>query len=129
MTEAEWLACKDAAAMSRFLKAGASGRKLRLLACACVSSLLPLAKVVPDQVRAGLEEVERYADEVSTKAAMKRVRERMAEARASTPSYRTTADDFVCYAVEYAAQEKGALKAVDYSARIGWWGSRHGQRA
>jgi hypothetical protein len=124
MTEAEWLAGEDAEAMWRFLKAGASGRKLRLLACACVSNLLPLAKIVPDQARAGLEEVVRYADGMSTRAAMKRVRERMAEARASTPSHRTTADDFVCYAVEYAAQEKGALKAVDYSAGIWGWGSR-----
>jgi hypothetical protein len=35
MTEAEWLACEDLAAMLDFLEERASDRKLRLFACAC----------------------------------------------------------------------------------------------
>lgn len=122
MTESEWLEATDPEPMVEFVREKTSDRKLRLLACACVSSLLPLAKLVPDQLRTALGEVELYADGATTKAAMKRVRERMEKARALTPSHRTTADDFVCYAVEYSARDKGHLQAVGYSARLWGWG-------
>ncbi len=123
MTEAEWLKCEDLTPMLKLFNTDAHKRKLRLLACACVSSLMPLVKLVPDQVQAGLDELERYADGMSTKAALKRVRERMEKAQASTPFERTTADDFVCFAVKFTAQEKGCFKAVKYSASIWGWGT------
>ncbi len=122
MSDVEWLAATDPTPMLELLQGKASDRKLRLLTCACVSGLLPLAKLVPDQVQAALSEVEQYADGATTKAAMKRVRERMTKARAMTPPVRTTADDFVCYAVEYASWDKGYQKAVAYSARVWGWG-------
>jgi len=39
MTEAEWLACNDPAMMLDCLRGKASGRKLRLFACACVQRM------------------------------------------------------------------------------------------
>jgi hypothetical protein len=98
----------------------ASYRKLRLLACACTSQLLPLAKLLPDITRSALAEVVEYADGGTTKAAMKRVRERIATARAAAPRV----DEFVCYAIEYASTEKQYLRTISYTASVlRSWGS------
>lgn len=120
MDEAAWLACEDATAMAEFaqVSGSASPRKVRLLACACVAEMLPHAPLLPAVTGPALEEVLAFADGQTTKAAMKRVRERVAAARNTTPSHRTTIDDFVCYAIEYASSEKLYRKAIRYSAQV-----------
>jgi hypothetical protein len=126
VTESEWLASTDPQKMLEFLQGKASDRKLRLFAVECVRQTLPLAKLLSDQTRTALAEVEDYADTGRTKVAMKRVRERMGKARDSTPSNpRTTADDFVCYAIEVVSQPNSYLRAIPYSANLlvgGFWG-------
>jgi hypothetical protein len=51
MTEAEWLACGRPHAMLTFLRDRASGRKLRLLACACCRRVLSLEQQLPPDLR------------------------------------------------------------------------------
>jgi hypothetical protein len=127
MRDEEWGTTTDVDLMLRTLSQSFRGseRKLRLFGCACVRQVLPLAELLPEQTRAALAEVEQYADGGTTKAAMKRVRERLARARASTPSNpRTTADDFVCFAVERVSQPNSYLRAVPHSATLlvgGFW--------
>jgi hypothetical protein len=118
MTEAEWLACTDPTPMLAFLRGKASERKLRLFACACVSQILPLSDPHTDETRLGLELVAKFADGRSSKEAMKRVRKLMRKSRGANPPVRTNADDFVCYAVEYAATEKNYLRTISYSAGL-----------
>jgi hypothetical protein len=58
MTRKEWLACRDPEPMLQFLRAKASGRRLRLFACACCRRL-------PDHAQESwkaLDVAERYAD-------------------------------------------------------------------
>ena len=117
MDESAWHACDDATAMAEFAQASglASPRKVRLLACACVAEMLPHAPLLTAVTAPALEEVLAFADGRTTKAAMKRVRERVVAARNTTPFHRTTIDDFVCYAIERASSEKLYLRAVGYS--------------
>jgi hypothetical protein len=60
MTEPEWLACKDAWKMLRFLRFQASDRKFRLYACACCLVLWP--EMQDPRSRRALEVAEQYAD-------------------------------------------------------------------
>jgi hypothetical protein len=60
MTETEWLACTDPTPMLQFLKANASGRKLRLFAIACCR---PIEHLFPDErCNNALRVAERYAE-------------------------------------------------------------------
>ena len=60
MTEEEWLACADPAAMLRRLGAKISNRKLRLFACACCRRVWNFVR--DDRLKAALDILERYAD-------------------------------------------------------------------
>jgi hypothetical protein len=60
MTEAEWLACDDPDAMLTFLHRRATGRKLRLFACACCRRLWHLLR--DERSRRAVEAAERCAD-------------------------------------------------------------------
>src|SRR5262245_33411344 len=62
VTEQEWIAGAGPATMLRFLRSKASGRKLRLFACACVRRVWHLLDR-DEQARAVVEAVEQYADE------------------------------------------------------------------
>jgi len=64
MTENEWLACTDPAAMLEFLKGKASERKLRLFALACCRELDP-ESVTSEPTRTAVEVAERYMDGVA----------------------------------------------------------------
>lgn len=118
MTEAEWLACQNPILALAYVRDKPSQRKLRLFACACVSQILPLAKLHQESACTALAEVLEYADGAATKAAMKRIRERLAKVRASTPSPRTTADDFVFHAIEDTSTEKRFPKTIQYSQGV-----------
>ncbi len=63
MTEAEWLACRDAHAMEAWLPA--SWRKRRLYAAACVRRV---SHLLNDAGRAAFETAERFADGDATEA-------------------------------------------------------------
>lgn len=63
MTEAEWLACTDPGPMLAFLKGKASERKLRLFAVACCRKVWHL---LSSHGRAGVEVIERFADNEAT---------------------------------------------------------------
>jgi hypothetical protein len=64
--ETQWLAGADPQPMLQFLRAGASGRKLRLFTCACARRLWSL---LPAASRAAVEAAERLADAPSRPAA------------------------------------------------------------
>jgi hypothetical protein len=80
--------------------------------------MLPHAPLLPAVTRPALEEVALYADGLTTKVAMKRVRKRIAAARNTTPSERTTIDDFVCYAIERASSDKRYPQTIEYSEGV-----------
>ena len=61
MTETEWLACTDPEWMPDFLKGRASGRKLRLFACACLRRMVHLGWPDAEPSKA-LEVSEAFAD-------------------------------------------------------------------
>jgi hypothetical protein len=69
MTEAEWNACTEPQRMLEFLRAsgGASDRKLRLFACACVADYIRLMAPYGKGVQAGLDASELYADGLLTR--------------------------------------------------------------
>ena len=60
MSEQEWLDSTDPTPMLDFLRGKASGRKLRLFACACCRRVWPL--LVERQSREAVEVAEQYAD-------------------------------------------------------------------
>jgi hypothetical protein len=63
VTEAEWLACDDPQTMVASLRGRASGRKLRLFACAVARSLPPAADAAEGRERdRAVEVAERFAD-------------------------------------------------------------------
>jgi hypothetical protein len=61
MTEEEWLTCTDPQPMLEFLRAIASERKLRLFACACSQTVVPLL-VDCDACLRAMEVAESHAD-------------------------------------------------------------------
>jgi hypothetical protein len=64
MTAAEWDACDDPTLMLRFLDDKASGRKVRLAACACVRRMWRL--LADARLRCAVEVTERFADGEAT---------------------------------------------------------------
>jgi hypothetical protein len=82
MEEVEWLAGSDPAAMLSYLEAHASGRKLRLFACACVRRYWGLLRW--PRPREGVEAAERFADRLAGAAELEEARQR-AEAAAQDP--------------------------------------------
>jgi hypothetical protein len=60
MTEAEWLTCKDPAAMLRHVDTTASERKLRLFAVACCRRIWDLLR--PKRLRRAVKVAERHAE-------------------------------------------------------------------
>jgi hypothetical protein len=77
MTEEEWLACTDPAAMLKFLHGRVSDRKLRLFACACCRRAWPLtAGATGPQAQAvarawgAVEVAEGFADGAATAEAL-----------------------------------------------------------
>jgi hypothetical protein len=60
MTEAEWQSCTDPTPMLAFLGGKASGRKLRLFACACCQPITDLFPI--PAYRELIESAERFAD-------------------------------------------------------------------
>ena len=71
MNETEWLACTDPEALLRCVKGGASERRLRLFACACVRAAWPWTGE-PDHPAVGA--AERFADGQADAAALLAVR-------------------------------------------------------
>jgi hypothetical protein len=63
VTEAEWLACTDPEPMLEYLRGKASGRKLRLFACACVRRIWTLLPT--EECRKAAQVAERYADRLA----------------------------------------------------------------
>jgi hypothetical protein len=72
MTEADWLAATDPAPMLDFLRDRASGRRLRLFACACCRRVLHL--MADERSRAAVGEAERHADRTADPARLGRVK-------------------------------------------------------
>ena len=72
MTEEEWLACNDPERMAKFLRAGASDRKLRLFAAACCRAFW--AELNLEVTRSAIETNERYADGEATEEELRRLR-------------------------------------------------------
>jgi hypothetical protein len=77
VTEAEWLACEDPVPMLSFLKGRVSERKLRLFTCACCRRVWDL--LAGDELRAGVEAAERYADGRATPAELDEARSRASD--------------------------------------------------
>jgi hypothetical protein len=65
MTEAEWLSCNAPDEMLKSLGRRASGRKLRLFACACYRHVPKL--FADERVKTAIEISERYADGLASK--------------------------------------------------------------
>src|SRR5579872_7448358 len=74
MTEADWIACTHPAPMLEFLRARASGRKLRLFACACCRNIWNLIR--SESSRKALEASEDYADGKLRRKLLMEMRER-----------------------------------------------------
>src|SRR5437764_15304709 len=70
MTEAEWLTCADPDPMLGFLKGRTTGRKLRLLACACCRRIWHL--LTDERSRRAVEAGEQYADGLIHQETLKR---------------------------------------------------------
>jgi hypothetical protein len=64
VSEQEWLACTDPQKMLELLRGKASGRKLRLFACACCRHIWPL--LADPRSRHAVDLAERYADGLAT---------------------------------------------------------------
>ncbi|MDY3558960.1 hypothetical protein R5W23_006136 [Gemmata sp. JC673] len=89
MTEAEWLACADPAAMYKFLGGRASHRKWRLFACACCRRHWHWAADTP--AAQAVEVAERFADGRATAKKLRAVqKETQDAARQFYDEYRQT---------------------------------------
>jgi hypothetical protein len=82
MTEGEWLECEDPGPMLAFLSGKASGRKLRLFACACCRLIWPLFPGGPRSWEA-VSVSERLADGLASAADLTAARERSQGCEAS----------------------------------------------
>ncbi|HEX8911708.1 MAG TPA: hypothetical protein VF796_05070 [Humisphaera sp.] len=82
MTEAEWLTNIDPRQKLDFLRTKATERKLRLFGVGCCRQLGEAVSITADALNA----VECYADTGKTKAALKRVRQGVKEARHGIPN-------------------------------------------
>ncbi len=83
MTEADWLAATDPALMAAHVLSKASGRKLRLFACACCRRIWPL--LTDERSRAVVEAAEQSVDGLLSPAAL---RERYTVAYSANPGPR-----------------------------------------
>jgi|SRR6516162_1380194 len=95
MSEQEWLDSTDPTPMLDFLRGKASGRKLRLFACACCRRVWPL--LVERQSREAVEVAEQYADGTASD-------DNLASARAAAlRTYLTSPPGTVAYRAAAAA--------------------------
>jgi hypothetical protein len=110
MTEREWLESSDPRAMLSFLQAGgrASERKLRLLGAACCRRLGDLLK--EGRCLEAVEAIERFADGMSSTAALKRARQAVRAVR-----YGLSAEEAprweACWITEVATTTKAYAQA------------------
>jgi hypothetical protein len=123
MTEEQWLAQVEPGRMLAFLRDRASGRKLRLFACACCRQVWH--SLTDSRCRAAVEQAERYADGLASKKSLTplRVEARKAVRRQDIPYWRGRAfhaclnvvDDVPAHEVaEWAAQDAyGAVLCGD----------------
>jgi hypothetical protein len=118
MTEQEWLACTDPEVLLKFVKGGASERRLRLFACACLRAAWPWTGE-PDHPAVGA--AERFADGQADAAALLGVR----NAPWSPPTFGVRFGPAKAVVVRAAATAttspaawSAARNAADASARI-----------
>jgi hypothetical protein len=104
MTEAEWLACTDPAPMLAFLRGNASGRKLRLFACACGRRVW--GQLQYEDSRKAVDVAERFADGMATHEELARAWG--AAADAANPYHEEGEDDPASWACAYAASPTGS---------------------
>jgi hypothetical protein len=130
MTEAEWLGYTDPTPMLEFLGSEASGRKLRLFACACCRRIWDL---LPGQCsRKAVEISERYADGVASKKELTAARADAAEARSvpvssswppSASRVATLAAQAAWQATERVARVvlRSAAQTAQAAQQVAWW--------
>ncbi|VTR93106.1 Uncharacterized protein OS=uncultured bacterium PE=4 SV=1 [Gemmata massiliana] len=115
MTESEWLTATDPMPMLEFLRARASDRQLRLLACACWRVVLPF---FGRWCREAVEIAEMYADGSSTREDLLRAWQRTKKPPRTAARYDGfhAARSAVHYAELYSsqAQRSGAISPVPF---------------
>lgn len=105
MTKAEWPACDNPTKMLRFLRGGASGRKLRLFAVACCRNVWHLLS--DQRSRDAVELAERFADGQATE--MER-RSAQIAAKAAVVALYPAHEDYAASAAANAVSEDASAE-------------------